>query len=154
MFNVKIWKFGFSKIMNYYLFYHLTLSLTHPAARAPAHSPQPEPEPEVVIYFLGPDKGVETRFYDSTPMSGPKTRVFAILHLCPDPKKMWKRAFAILQLCPDEKLAILRFYTYVRAKRSRFCDCTFMSAHWRGIRSLGRNFHDLAKPGLLVSPGF
>ena len=78
-------------------------------------------------------------------------RVFAILHLCPDPKlaflrfytyvrtanKIEKRVFAILHLCPDPKLAFLRFYTYVRTKNSRFYDFTFLYAHGRGIRTLG-----------------
>ena len=67
---------------------------------------------------------LNARFCDCTPLSGPKTRMFAMLHLFPDPKKF----------------ASLRFYTSARIQNSRFYDFTFLCAHERGIRTLGRDF--------------
>ena len=78
--------------------------------------------------FWGPDKGSNTRFCDFTPMSRPK--VFAKMRICDSTRRSGPKTnvFAILRPRPDQKLAILRLY-----------NDNILSAHGRGIRTLGRD---------------
>ena len=96
-------------------------------------------------------------------------RVFAILHLCPDPKLAFLRFYTYVRTATKIENAFLRFYTYVRTQHSHFCDSTPMSgpktcdfaimhfcphmdaasAHLDASLTQ-RDFLDLAKPGPLV----
>ena len=79
---------------------------------------------------------LNARFCDCTPLSGPKTRMFAMLHLCPDPKNSrvcdstplpgYKiRDFTILHFCAHMSAAsahlvatLMRMDFYDLARRS------------------------------------
>ena len=80
----------------------------------PNPEPEPAPSPRVVFYFWGARTYVWKR-------------VFAILHLCPDPKLAFLRFYTYVRTANKIENAFLRFYTYVRTQHSHFCDSTPMS---------------------------
>ena len=130
--------------------------LSEPEPTAPAHSPSPQP----TASFATPRPGARIKV---------QTRVFAILHLCPDQKRAILRFYTYIQTKNNYENAFSRFYTYVRTKNSRICDSTRMSepktrdfaiihfcphmdaasAHLDTTLT-HMDFHDLAKPGPLV----